>query len=341
LRLEKIREQQRAAAHSGEWTTEIKFGDPATVLTRLAKSRRARLIVMGRRPHGRKDQLLGDDTVFDVMRLSETPVLVLTGAMPAPPKVITVAVDFGELSSAAARSALRLFPDAGLVYLVHVRPESAFSGDVAERYASGVQAGFEQMIEELDPHTGARIDPVDLSGVPARQIVDFVESSRSELLVVGSYRRGLFRRLAGGAMASRLMRGAVTPVLIVPEAATEDVLADGRASEPDTTLSDSAIAAVLEDVTRRNAGRRVMLEADSPAAGAQMLAFDFAFMAADFAQATGKTHIVLADDPANACQSLTYAMGRLHDLEIRRALDGGDHIVRMVNGCGEVTLTFW
>jgi nucleotide-binding universal stress UspA family protein len=341
IRLEKVREQQRAAGSGGRWTAEIKFGDPATVLTRLAKSRNARLIVMGRRPHGRKDQLLGDDTVFDVMRLSETPVLVVTGGMKEPPKVITVAVDFGQLSSAAARTAVRLFPDAGLVYLVHVRPGNDVTGDVMDLYGSTVREGFERLVKELDPHTGARIDTVDLSGVPAREIVDFAESSRSELLVVGSYRRGLFRRLAGGAMASRLMRGATTPVLIVPEAATEDVLEHGEQEAARATMSDQAIAGILDEITRRNAGRRVMFEADTPRSGAQLLAFDFTLMAAEFSRTTGRTHIVLSDDPAGSCQSVTHALGRPHDVDIRRALDGSDHVVRIVDDCGQATLTFW
>lgn len=338
--LQIVREQLEHVGGDPGWTAEIKFGDPATVLTRLAKSRNAQLIVMGKRAHGRVDQLLGDDTVFDVMRLAETPVLIVKGPMPETPRVITVAVDFSELTSAAARAALRLFPSAGLAYLVHVRPRGDGLGHLAAQYATNVTTGFDQLIEELDPHTGARIDTVELDGVPAREIVNFAESSRSDLLVVGSYRRGLFRRLAGGAMASRLMRFASCPVLVVPEASTEDVV-EHESEDAAGVIRDEAISATLDELTRRNAGRRVMFEADTTGTGAQLLAFDFAFLAASMDAVTGKARLVFGDDQAEMTQAFTHTLAEPADIDIRKDIDGRDHFVRMSGTSGQATLTFW
>jgi nucleotide-binding universal stress UspA family protein len=276
-RLELVRKQQRLAGAEGGWTIEIKFGDPAATLTRLAKARKARVLIMGRRAHGRVDQLLGDDTLFDAIRLSETPLLVAGQALKEAPKVVTVAVDFSDLSIAAARAALELSPTAGIAYLLHVSPRSDVLAGLADEYGSSVDRGFERMVEELDDRTGARLDKVELTGVPAREIVDFAESSRSHLLAVGSYQRGLFRRLAWGTMALRLMRAAPCPVLIVPEALTEDVIEE----EASDVVQEQAMSAILDEVTRRNAGRRVLFEMDNPRAGAQLLAFDYTFLAAE------------------------------------------------------------
>lgn len=340
-RLQTVREQQRLAGGEAGWTSEIKFGDPATILARLAKSRHARMLVMGKRAHGKVDQLLGDDTVFDVIRLSETPVLVVKGPVAETPKIMTIAVDFSELSTAVARTALKLFPSAELIYLVHVGPREGGVAGLAEQYVSSVSAGFERMVESLDPHTGARIDTVRLEGVPARGLVDFAETSRSDLLVVGSYRRGLFRRLAGGAMASRVMRVAACPVLIVPEAATEDVLEDETDEAAVPSVRDEAIGAVLDELTRRNAGRRVMFEADNVGAGAQLLAFDYVLLAAQLDAITGKVHLVFSGDPGSTGQTFTATLEEPETVDVQRAADGADHVVRLVNGHSQATLTFW
>lgn len=336
-RLALIREQQRLVGADEGWTIEIKFGSPAAMLTRLAKARRARVLIMGRRAHGRVDQLLGDDTVFDVIRLAETPVLVTTEAMKEAPAVVTLAVDFSDLSIAAAREALELCPTAGIAYLLHVRPRTDVLAGLAAEYGSSVDRGFQRMVSELDDRTGARLDTVELTGVPAREIVDFATSSRSQLLAVGSYRRGLFRRLAGGAMALRLMRSAPCPILIVPEAVTEDVIEE----EASDIVQEQAISATLDELTRRNAGRRVLFEMDNPKVGAQLLAFDYTFLAAEYDSVCGKVFIALSDDSGRSCHSTTHTLGKVTSVDVRRAADGSDHMVRMVDSCGQAMLTFW
>lgn len=336
-RLETVRVQQRLAGAEEGWTIEIKFGDPAAVLTRLAKARKARVLIMGRRTHGRVDQLLGDDTLFDVIRLSDTPVLVTGQPMREAPKVVTVAVDFSDLSIAAARVALELSPTAGLAYLLHVRPRTDVLAGLADEYGSNIDRGFERLVEELDDRTGARLDTVELTGVPAREIVDFVESSRSHLLAVGSYQRGLFRRLAGGTMALRLMRAAPCPILIVPEAVTEDVIED----EASDIVQEQAISATLDELTRRNAGRRVLFEMDNPRVGAQLLAFDYTFLAAEYDSVCGKVFVALSDDSVRSCHSTTHTLGRVSSVDVRRAADGSDLTVRLVDSCGQAVLTFW
>ncbi|HEX6250419.1 MAG TPA: universal stress protein [Gemmatimonadaceae bacterium] len=336
-RLALIREQQRRAGAEEGWTIEIKFGSPAATLTRLAKARRARVLIMGRRAHGRVDQLVGDDTVFDVIRLAETPVLVTTEAMKEAPTVVTVAVDFSDLSLAAAREALELSPGAGIAYLLHVRPRTDVLAGLATEYGTSVDRGFERMLSELDDRTGARLDTIELTGIPAREIVDFAVSSRSQLLAVGSYRRGLFRRLAGGAMALRLMRSAPCPILIVPEAVTEDVIED----EASDIVQEQAISATLDELTRRNAGRRVLFEMDNPRVGAQLLAFDYTFLAAEFDSVCGRVFIALSDDSGRSCHSTTHTLGKVTSVDVRRAADGSDHMVRMMDSCGQAMLTFW
>lgn len=334
-RLNAVRAQRDRFGVTAEWTTEIKYGDAPQMLARLAKTRGARVLIMGRRAHGRVDRLLGDDTVFDVLRLAETPVLVVTEPLNHAPRVMTIAVEFSQLSMNAARSALDLFPSAGLAYLVHVRPQLDVTMGTDTEHPETVKAGFANLLRALEDSRHTRLDAVSLSGVPARELVDFAANARSDLLVLGSFRRGLFRRLIGGGMATRVLGHAACPVLIVPEAPLP------QREEVIELLKDHALGTTLHDVTLRNSGRKVLFETDNVRAGAQVAAFDYLFISSDFDLEADELRILLADDAERPVHRVMHLMGRPATIDIRRAFDGRDHVVRIVDSAGEATLTFW
>lgn len=106
-------------------------------------------------------------------------------------------------------------------------------------------------------------------------------------------------------------------------------------------LADEAMAARLRDVTRRNAGRRVVVEVDNPKLGAQALAFDYSFLAADFDALHGHMHVIVADGQNGAQHRVTHTIGRPLALDIRRAVDGSDYVVRLRDAVGQLVITFW
>ncbi|CAN5315150.1 hypothetical protein BH23GEM2_BH23GEM2_00870 [soil metagenome] len=45
-------------------------------------------------------------------------------------------------------------------------------------------------------------------------------------------------------------------------------------------------------------------------------------------------------DPGQSCHSTTHTLGRVTSVDVRRAADGSDHTVRLVDSCGQAMLTF-
>lgn len=338
-RLNAIREQRRMAGGDGGWSIEVKFGDPAPTLARVAKERTARMIVMGLNRHGTVDRILGGDTVFDVVRIGEAPVFVATEKMDELPRTVVIGVDFSPLSTYAAELAVSLFPQAERVHLVHVRPvvETPIDGWNALPYAGAAQADFSGVLEAI-PEAADRVETVELIGAnPARELARYAREVHADLLVVGSYKRGLFRRLATGAMAGRVLREAPCPVLVVPEPPRTPARVEERKRE----VHREALVAQLRGITERNTGRRAIVEIDQPAIGAQALAFDYAFLGMDYDWHTDRTQLYLGEIGDGGARHATHVIPHPEVVDVLRGMDGRDQVVRIADGSGQALVTFW
>lgn len=339
-RLNDVRIQRTAVGGDASWSIEVRLGEPAPTIARLAKERSARLIVMGLNQHGPVDRALGGDTVFDVVRIGETPVLVASEEVKRPPRIIVIGVDFSPLSTRAAQLAVSTFPSATDVYLVHVAPaiDVTIDGWHDLEYAKVTRDGFAEVVRALDGCT-ARVHTVELTGRRERELTRFARGLKSDLLVVGSYRRGLFRRLASGTVAARVLRAAPCPVLIVPEpaaaAAMFPLAASGSGARRDT------MEATLSAISKRNAGRRAVVEVDNPAIGAQALAFDYCFLGMDYDHHTDRLQIYLGEMEDGGARHLTHSVGAPTGVDVLRSLDGRDQVVRVADGAGQALITFW
>jgi nucleotide-binding universal stress UspA family protein len=337
-RLNDVREQRSAAGGDASWSIEVRLGEVAPTIARVAKERSARLIVMGLNHHGTVDRVLGGDTVFDVVRLGETPVLVASEPLNRPPRVIVVGVDFSALSIRAAQLAVNTFPAATDVYLVHVAPsiDVTINGWHDLEYAKVARDGFAEVVRSLDGCT-ARVHTVELTGRRERELARFARGLRADMLVVGSYRRGLFRRLASGTVAARVLRSAPCPVLIVPEPAGIGVpIAASKNGE-----RRSAMEATLAAVSKRNTGRRAVVEVDAAAIGAQSLAFDYCFLGMDYDHHTDRLQIYLGEMADGGARHLTHSVVAPTGVDVLRSIDGRDQVVRVADGAGQALITFW
>ena len=62
-----------------DWTIEVRDGDPASEIARVASEAHARLLILGVRHRGIVDRFLARETALRTMRWSRTPVLVVPG----------------------------------------------------------------------------------------------------------------------------------------------------------------------------------------------------------------------------------------------------------------------
>ena len=125
-------EAQCATAGVSPDAVHVEIGSPATVITRRAADRRARLIVVGREGHGPLDRVLRDETALRLMQSAHTPVMSVPHDYAALPSRIVAAVDFTSYSLDAAQCALGVLRPGSELHVVHVNAEFAETAENRE-----------------------------------------------------------------------------------------------------------------------------------------------------------------------------------------------------------------
>ena len=126
-------------------------------------------------------------------------------------KTILVALDFSDVTLKVVKAAVHLAklgigpgPDVVPIPSTH---EAPFPPDYTENLAR---------IQELISATGLASTTVDLQGQAIDLILAQAETSRVDLIVLGSHRRGPLSHLFLGSVADGILKRARCPVLIVP-----------------------------------------------------------------------------------------------------------------------------
>lgn len=214
--------QQRARTTNiaaDSWPLSIAYGPPGSTIAELADHTQRRLIVMGLHVHSRTDRWLGRETVLQVMRRARCPVLAVDSNRRTIPQRTLLAVDFSPSSIAAAREALRVIGDTGLVYLVHVMPRSHVPFDAEPRaaYEPSVEEALADLRDQLRMQPNVEARSVILRGEPAKALLSFADREGIELIATGTRGFSPFRGSVLGAVPTTLVRAARCSVLVVPE----------------------------------------------------------------------------------------------------------------------------
>jgi nucleotide-binding universal stress UspA family protein len=196
------------------------------------------LVVMG--THGRTGvrRLVLGSVAERVVRSSPCPVLVVREDRQPRLDNVLVPVDFSDHSTNAARYAIRLASRANpAIELLHVWdiPPHMRSVAIAERAGGApvplweltrgrVQAAMSELVAKLDAEINAAMDErhglllrqrIEI-GSTAETITDIAAMSGHDLIVLGTHGRTGLSRLAMGSVASKVVRTAACPVLVVP-----------------------------------------------------------------------------------------------------------------------------
>lgn len=187
----------------------------------------AELIVLG--PHrSRFRDVFAGTTVERVVRRSRRPLLVAIQPPSTSYERTLLALDLDDASESAARGALRMgIFDRTAVTVMHafdplaegmmqrsmVEPE-AIDDYVADERAAAAKR-LHDFSEELGlPATLRRVVPI--TGNPARSILDSAHAERSDLIVVGTSRKGPIKRLLIGSVMEQVLREAERDILVIP-----------------------------------------------------------------------------------------------------------------------------
>jgi len=342
-----IGQLKAAGANANDWPTESRIGRPAELIGQIAQEHDASLIITGPGKHGLLERIVGGETAARVVQLARIPLLAASPDMRRLPQRVVIAMDLDPLHLSELSRVLRLFGPAASVTCVHVQAREDFPGSrsaaFARAYETAVAQSFKATENAISKVPGLRADLVRLNGDPAAELLRYAEYAKTELLVLGLRRHHGLRRLLGGGVALKVLRGASCSVLIVPERVAPATRNENgkRGEQISTLVSDdpTAWASLLKQVTERNAGRHATLEADGAAIGAMVHVVDLPFIGADYDHRDGRVEILLGDF-VGSDRHFSRNISNPVSIAVLKAPNGKDSVVCVTYKGGQTLVTF-
>ena len=229
---EEVRRQQQLAAvrqrlhetigRTAHFSVSAESGSPAPVIARIARERRAELILLGIDAHGAPRRAETEDAVLQVTRTADVAVVAIPPDVALLPRRALVAMDFSEASARAARAAVLTLDSGGSVTLAHVAPDVNFREMGKEGweqiYDRGVVGLFDQLAGELRIRGEVDVETVVVRGDPPTHLLEIAARGAFELIAAGSQTAPWVEWHLTGSVSTSLLRGARCPVLIAPPA---------------------------------------------------------------------------------------------------------------------------
>jgi nucleotide-binding universal stress UspA family protein len=349
-----------AVGRSAErWPVSVFYGEPGSTIARVAHDKDATMIVVGLGQHGLVDRLSVGERALRVLRAADRPVLAVAPGAVALPQRVIVGMDFSPASVRAARAALLMLGHSGVLTLVHVRPAidmqllratTEFTSRSYERLLElwhakmDMQAAtlFTRLRDELRPYArpGVTIQTQTKTGRVFEQLLAAADETTAHLIAVGTHGPGLVERFFVGSVATDVLRHAGRSVLVAPapnaaECARIELRLQGTAEF--SRADDWGL--VLERFSVRNDGRRVRLEVEDPAIGAQVQQEGLALLGVVYDQHDKRIDIMMGD-PRNRVRHLTHSISAVEDVGILAAADGPERALRILSGRSQTLITF-
>lgn len=334
------------SAYDGDpaWPITVETGEPARTLVRVAQERGARLIVMGIGRHAPMDRMFGSETALQTIRLADRPVLAVAPSFAALPRRAVVAMDFSAASVRAAEEALALLADGGTLSLVYVRPHDIDLVRLGDEYlqwqhGARVDELFDRVAAALRAPPTITVRRLVMTGEPAEQVIEVARRDGADLVAAGSSGLGFLDRLIVGSVATRLLRRADVSVLVVPRPSAADVERIERQLAESGDLPEAARwPAMLEQFSRRNAGRPTRLEIDDPAIGAQIQQSGYTLLGASYDRRDDRLELMLGAPGGGA--HLTHSIGGVRSIAVLADPDLRDEALQARHGDGQTILVF-
>lgn len=207
---------------TAHFSVSAESGSPAPVIARIARERRAELILLGIDAHGAPRRPATEDAALQVTRTADVPVVVIPPDVALLPRSALVAMDFSEASARAARAAVLALDGGGTVTLAHVAPDVDFhelgKEGWGQIYDRGVAGLLEELAGELRTPGEVDVETVFVRGDPSTHLLEIAARGAFELIAAGSQTAPWIEWHLTGSVSTSLLRGARCPVLIAPPA---------------------------------------------------------------------------------------------------------------------------
>jgi len=335
-------EQIRRLEVDGIDDAEVYEGDPAATIAKIAHEASASLIVAGLGRHRVVDRLFGDETALRLVRLAGVPVLAVAAGWDHAPRRVVVAVDFSETSLRAARLAIDLVAPDSVVYLVHVAPRDATLydwGGQGSSYRDDAGYALQKIRDQLVVPEDILVQRLLLHGDPATELLAFAESIHADLIATGSHGRSFVARLLIGSVTTRILRCATCSVLTVPHRAAMTRAKTTVESPMAASVERSMWQSELDSFSRRNLGRRSVLEVDDPEIGAQAQEMDYPLLGTTFDPHDERVELMFGELGTHG-RHLSRSIGGVGGIDLLADYRGRDIALRIAHGAGQTLVTF-
>ena len=346
LRIAVETQTKRVLGDAARWRVEVREGDPAATILDAARAAGADLVITGLGRHGLVDRVFGDETALRLVRLGGAPVMAVPAGFVRAPRCVVVAMDFSQTSVRAARLAIDLAAESAVVHLVHVAPRDAASafwsaGDWLATYEADAHEELARAAARLNPPPGITIECGVLHGDPAKQILEYAAKHDADLIAAGSHGHGVVARMLIGSVVAKILRGAACGVLITPNRVghPEGASATGARGARVEAVPPAEWVARLDAFTKRNIGRRGVLEVDDPEIGAQAQERDYPLLGATYDVHDDRLELMLGE-LGSVRRHLTRGITGVRAIDILTGADGRDVALRIAHGAGQSLLTF-
>ena len=327
-----------------EQRVDVLEGPAAQSIVDLAHDRTAHAIVVGTGQHNPIGRFVYGERAVQISRLSDRPVIVVPSAAKIGPiREAIVAVDFSPASQRAARFALDLVADEGVLVLVHVKSAVNLTDEGAgwweEAYRKRTTDLFRRFTALLRPGHGIRVETRLLHGDVADSILAYARHDAG-LIACGGRQHSFIERMLLGSVSTQLIRRAECPVMIVPDRGTADPAGESAALGGVVESWDAnAWAGLIERFGRRNAGRATQLrfKTASPQ-GATSVEQGYRLVDATFDRAAARAEIVLTDPDSSNLQ-VSHRISSVRAVMVSTDASGRDTSLRLDTSSGRCTVT--
>jgi nucleotide-binding universal stress UspA family protein len=238
--------------------------------------------------------------------------------------------------------AIELAAPESIIYLVHVVPRDASSYDWdggGTSYRDDAGYALQKIRDQLHVPADMSAQKILLHGDAATELLAFASSVRADLIATGSHGHGFVARMLIGSVTTRILRCATCSVLSVPHRATMTRVRTTAEPPALESLPRPEWAVELDAFTRRNAGRRGVLEVDDPEIGAQAQENDYPLIGASYDSHDERVHLLFGDAGASA-RHLSRGIGGVTSIDVLKDDRGRDIALRVAHGAGQTLLTF-
>jgi len=212
-------ELNRDIAEVETWTVRAVAGRPAHAIAAEARALDAALVVMGLRRQRPDVDVSAHDTVRQVLRESNVPVLATTGSLAGAPRKIVVGVDFGLESMRIAHAALSVLDDDGELVLAHVQADHRPGGRLRPSTALGDEtsiASLERLRRALPARSNVSVEVVHERGDVAASLLASATRQHADCIAVGAPTHTLDDGVTIGVVANTLMKAGLKSLLMIP-----------------------------------------------------------------------------------------------------------------------------